>query len=78
MKIIVITSIAAIALTHAAHARTWAWFHGDIGVTSSFSASSNPVANPVSTPQASKRKAVSKQVGVKSKSKSASQRIAAR
>jgi|GEM_PF-6077952 len=78
MKIILITSIAAIALTHAAHAKTWAWFHGDIGVNSPFFPSSNSAANTVSALHAAKPKAVSRQAVVKSKTKPTSHRIAAR
>jgi hypothetical protein len=53
-----ITSIAAIVLTHAAQAKTWAWFHGDIGVNSPFFSSSNSAANTVSTSQTTKSKAI--------------------
>lgn len=78
MKTILIISIAAIALTHAAHAKTWAWFHGDIGVDSPFFPSSNSAANTVSAPHAAKPKAVSKRGVVKSKTKATSHGIAAR
>ena len=45
MKAIFITIIAAFALTSAASAHTWAWFQGDIGVSSPFFPSSNSAAN---------------------------------
>jgi hypothetical protein len=40
MKAILIATLAAIAFTHAAGARTWTWFHGDIGIASPFAAPS--------------------------------------
>lgn len=78
MKTIIITIIAAFALTSAATAHTWAWFQGDIGVNSPFFPSSNSAANTVATSHATKPKAVSKRVVIKSKSKSTGHRIATR
>jgi hypothetical protein len=60
MKRLFITLIATIALTQAAHAGGWMWFHGDIGLSSPF-ASSSPPANNATTELVPKWKAVTKQ-----------------
>ena len=60
MKTIFITLMATIALTHAAHAHGWMWFHGDIGLSSPFSPSSFSANNAV-TAAVPKRKAVTEQ-----------------
>lgn len=78
MKTILITIIAAFALTSAASAHSWAWFQGDIGVYSPFFPSSNSAANTASTSHATKPKGVSKRVATKNKSKSTSHLIASR
>jgi hypothetical protein len=84
MKKLFITLIAAIALTHAAHAGGWMWFHGDIGVSSPFTLSSSPTNNNTTAGAVSKRKVVTKQKGAfnrsvaRSKSKSTQHRITAR
>jgi hypothetical protein len=44
MKTLFITLILTMELTDAVHAGGWAWFHGDIGLSSPF-ASSSPPAN---------------------------------
>jgi hypothetical protein len=78
MKTILITSIAAFALTHAAMAHTWAWFQGDIGVGSSPFVSSSSRTNSVAAQATTKKKAAQKRAVTKSKSKPADQRITAR
>ena len=78
MKTILITSIAAIALTHAAHAGDWTWFRGDIGIGASpFVSSSSPTKN-VTTRVVTKPKAASNRSVAQSKSKSTGRRITAR
>ena len=59
MKTLLITSIAAIALTHAARAGDWTWFPGDIGLSLPFTSSSSPVNN-ATTGVVTKGKAASK------------------
>jgi hypothetical protein len=53
-------AFATIALTRAAHAGDWMWFHGDIGLSSPFAPSSSP-ANNAATRVVAKRKAVTEQ-----------------
>jgi hypothetical protein len=78
MKTVLITLIAAIALTHAADARDWAWFRGDIGIGASpFVSSSSPTKN-VTTQVATKKKPASNRAVVGRKSKSTGHRITAR
>jgi hypothetical protein len=78
MRTILIASVAAIAFTHAAYARTWAWLHGDIGMASPFVSSSSPATN-VTARAASKRKPASKRaLATKSKSQRTGKVIAAR
>jgi len=77
MKTILITSMAAIALTHAAHAGGFMWFRGDIGTASPFVSSSSPTKN-VTTPVVTKPKAASNRSVAGSKSKSTGHRITAR
>jgi hypothetical protein len=79
MKTILITSIGVFALTSAAIAHTWTWFHGDIGITSPFVSSSSPAID-VTARAATKPKPVSKRVvaATKSKPKHADKRITAR
>jgi hypothetical protein len=60
MKTLFITLIATMGLIDAAHAAGWAWFHGDIGLSSPF-ASSSPPANNATTEVVFKRKAVTKE-----------------
>jgi hypothetical protein len=67
MKTLSITLIATIWLTHAAHARGWTWFHGDIGLSSPFASSSSP-ANNAATGVVPKRKAVTKQKAASNRS----------
>ncbi len=74
MKTILITSIAAIALTQAVNARDWAWFQGDIGVGSSPFVSSSPPTTKVAQ-TVIKQKAAPKRVVARSKARSADQRI---
>jgi hypothetical protein len=79
MKTTLITFIAGIALAHAADARTWAWFHGDIGNASPFGSSSSAERKigsslVIKSQPASKRAVVTN----KSKSKRNTQRIAER
>jgi hypothetical protein len=78
MKTILITSIVTIALTHAAHAKTWAWFRGDIGIASSPFVSSTAPANKNAKRAVPKQKASSHRVVAETKSKSADKRITAR
>jgi hypothetical protein len=78
MKTIIVTFIAASALTHAAHAKTWAWFHGDIGVGASPFISSGPATTSVRAQTVTKQKAVPKRGVGKSKPKPADHRITAR
>jgi hypothetical protein len=59
MKTLFITLTTTIALTHAAHAGGWMWFHGDIGLSSPF-ASSSSLPNKAATGVVLKRKAVTK------------------
>jgi hypothetical protein len=75
MKTILITTIAAIALTHGATAGTW--FRGGIGLQSPFVSTSSPT-NRVAAQAATKKQAVQKHAVAKNKSKSADQRITAR
>jgi hypothetical protein len=77
MKTLIITCIAAMSLTHAAHARTWAWFHGDIGLASPFAAFSKH-ATTVTRQSTTKSKAVQKRAFTKSKISSADKRMASR
>jgi hypothetical protein len=83
MKTLLITSIAAIALTHAARAGDWTWFPGDIGLSSPFTSSSSAVNN-ATTGVVTKRKVVAKRKAAPnrsvagSKSKSTGHRITAR
>jgi hypothetical protein len=58
MKTLFITLTTTIALTHAAPAGDWMWFHGDIGLSSPFGSSISP-ANNAAAGVASKWKAVS-------------------
>jgi hypothetical protein len=60
MKRVFITLTTTIALTHAAHASGWMWFHGDIGLSSPFVSSSLP-ANNATTGAVPERKVVTKQ-----------------
>jgi hypothetical protein len=60
MKTLFMTLTTTIALTYAAHASDWMWFHGDIGLSSPFG-SSSPPANNATTEVVPKRKAVTKQ-----------------
>jgi hypothetical protein len=76
MKII-LTSIAAFALAHAAHAKTWAWFHEDIGIASPFVSSSSPAMN-VTTRAVTKPKLVAKHAVARTKNRPADQRVIAR
>jgi hypothetical protein len=76
MKILLITLIAAIGLTHAVQARDWAWFHGDIGLSSPF-VSSRQSAHSI-TPVVTRQKASPNRAGAGSKVKSLSHRITAR
>ena len=78
MKTIFITFIAIFALTSAATAHTWMWFHGDIGIGSSPFVSSNSRIDKVTAQAATKQKVVSKRTVAGSKSKSPNQRITAR
>ena len=78
MKTILITSIVAITLTQAAHAKTWAWFHGDIGVASSPFVSSSAPATNVATQGATKKQTVQKRAVAKSKPRSTDRRITQR
>jgi hypothetical protein len=78
MKTILVTLIAALALTHTAAAHTWMWFQGDIGVGSSPFVSSSWPANKVTAQTAAKQKAFSKRAVARTKSKSADKRITAR
>jgi hypothetical protein len=59
MKILLITSIVAIALNSSAIAGDWMWFHGDIGTASPF-VSSSPPKNNVTTRVVTGKKAVTK------------------
>ena len=79
MKTKLITFIAAIVLTHAAHARTWAWFHGDIGNASPFG-SSRSAQTKVASSLMTKSQSASKRtlLAEKSKPKHNDQRIARR
>ncbi len=77
MKTILITSIAAIALTHAAHAGDFMWFRGDIGTASPFVSSSSPTKT-VTTRVVPKRKASSNRSVAGNKVKVTSDRITER
>ena len=76
MKTILIASIAAIAFTHAANARTWAYFHGDIGIASPFVAS-GPHGTTVTQQRTTKSKPVQKRPLAKAKT-SSGKRLASR
>jgi hypothetical protein len=78
MKVILITSIAAIALTHAANARDWAWSQGDIGVGSSPFVSSSSATNSATWQHVTKQKAVPKRAVARSKPKLTDRRVTAR
>lgn len=67
MKTLFITLTTTIALTHAALARDWMWFHGDIGLSSPFGSSSSPANNPA-TRVVSKRKAITEQKAASNRS----------
>src|SRR5262245_29299951 len=60
IKTLLITLTTTIALAHATHARDWAWFHGDIWLSSPF-ASSSSLANSAATGVVPKREAVTEQ-----------------
>ena len=77
MKTILITSIAAIALTHSAHAGDFMWFRGDIGTASPFVSSSSPTKT-VTTRVVPKRKAGSNRSVAGNKVKVTSDRITER
>jgi hypothetical protein len=77
MKAILIATLAAIAFTHAAGARTWTWFHGDIGIASPFAAPSEH-RTTVTQQRTAKKKAVQKRALAKTKISSADKRIATR
>jgi hypothetical protein len=74
MKTLFVTLIAAIALTHAAHAAGWMWFHGDIGLSLPFASSGSPANSATAgvvtkSKVVTKRQAASNRSVVKSKSK---------
>jgi hypothetical protein len=62
MKTLFITLATTMALTHAAHAGGWMWFHGDIGLSSPFGSSTSP-ANNAATRVVPKWKAVTRRKG---------------
>ena len=67
MKTLFITLTTTIALTHAAHASDWMWFHGDIGLSSPFGSSGWP-ANNAATGVVPTQKAVAEKKGAPNKS----------
>ena len=67
MKTLFITLTTTIALTHAAHASDWMWFHGDIGLSSPFGSPGSP-ANNAATGVVPTRKAVAEKKGAPNKS----------
>ena len=81
MKTLFLVSIAAIALTHSAHAGGWMWFHGDIGLGSPFVSSSPSTTKDTirAAPKvAAKRTPASNRPVVKAKFKSTDRRVSAR
>jgi hypothetical protein len=81
MKTLFIVSIAAIALTHSAHARDWMWFHGDIGLSSPFvslSGSTTKGTIRAAPKVAEKRTPASNRPVVNAKLKSPDRRVSAR
>jgi hypothetical protein len=80
MKTLFIVSIAAIALTHSAHAKGWMWFDGDIGLSSPF-VSSSPSATKGTVraaPKVAAKRTPAKRPVVKAKLKSTNHRVSAR
>jgi len=75
-KTILITSIAAFALTHAATAGTWFWFRGDIGVGSPFVSSATEKQQ--SAARTGSNQSTPRQAKDEIKSKRTDQRITAR
>jgi hypothetical protein len=84
MTKLLITLVAAVALTHAGNARDFAFFHGDIGLDASPVVSAAAPANKVTARAAAKRDVVAKRKSAPkasvaiTKPKAARERVTAR